>query len=41
MTEADAFRLNSVKVAPEVFSLQEQQYPSAALVADKAFLPLV
>lgn len=39
--EVDAFLLHGVVIAPEVIGLQEQENPSATLVADKAFLPLV
>ena len=41
LAEVDAFCLHGVIVAPEVVSLQEQENPTAALVADKSFLSLV
>jgi hypothetical protein len=41
LKEVDAFCLHSIVVSPEVVGLQEQKTPSAALIADKAFLPVV
>ena len=41
LAEVDALRFHGVIVAPEVVTLQEQEYPAAALVANEAFLSLV